>query len=308
MTNVICGCTMTALFYPTHNMKPCKTQTVLGFVQNVISSIFLTLFFFDEQLNLESENRFNPIGNSDKTKSSAPSTSTSKSKFIGGLININSIKGKKLELLAFIDLHEPQIVAIQETKIDSSISSSELFLETFPYSVYRKDRTLDGGGVMLLIHKNIPHMPITELENKSESVWVKVFANKTAHFVSSWYRPPHSDENLTPLEDLQKFDTLFREQLNKIRDKHKGNKPPSVHVLGDFNFGDIVWPDRHNKCGSPLSRLEGQILVDIINDHGCDQLAHFPARERNTLDLIITSLPNQFVDIHSPDMILFLER
>ena len=76
---------------------------------------------------------------------------------------------------------------------------------------------------------------------------------------------------------------------------------PSVHVLGDFNFGDIVWPDRHNKCGSPLSRIEGQILVDIINDHGFDQLVHFPTRERNTLDLIITSLPNQFVDIHSPD-------
>ena len=130
--------------------------------------------FFDEQLNLESENRFNPLGNSDKTKSSAPSTLTSKSKFIGGLkffsININSIRGKKLELLAFIDLHEPQIVAIQETKIDSSISSSELFPETFPYSVYRKDRTLDGGGVMLLIHKDIPHMPMTELENKSEEL------------------------------------------------------------------------------------------------------------------------------------------
>ena len=133
--------------------------------------------------------------------------------------------------------HEPQIVAIQETKIDSSISSSELFPETFPYSVYRKDRTLDGGGVMLLIHKDIPHMPITELENKSESVWVKVFANKTAHFVASWYRPPHSDENLTPLEDLQKFDTLFREQLNKIRDKHKGNKPP----LSSCSRGFQLW-------------------------------------------------------------------
>ena len=59
-------------------------------------------------------------------------------------------------------------------------------------------------------------------------------------------------KKLTLLEDLQKFNTLFREKLNKIRDKHKGNNPPppSVHVLGDFNFGDIVWPDRHNKCGS----------------------------------------------------------
>ena len=31
---------------------------------------------------------------------------------------------------------------------------------------------------MLLVHKDISHMPITELENDSESIWVKVFANK----------------------------------------------------------------------------------------------------------------------------------
>ena len=64
-------------------------------------------------------------------------------------INSNSIRGKKLEfLLAFLDFHQPQIVAIQETKFDSSISTSELFPESCPYNVYRKDITLDGGGVM----------------------------------------------------------------------------------------------------------------------------------------------------------------
>ena len=69
-------------------------------------------------------------------------------------------------------------MAIQETKIDSSISTSELFPESCPYNVYRIDRTLDGGSVILLIHKDISHMPITELENDSESVWLKVFTNK----------------------------------------------------------------------------------------------------------------------------------
>ena len=32
-----------------------------------------------------------------------------------------------------------------------------------------------------------------------------------------------------------------------------------------------------------------------------EQLVHFPTREKNTLDLIITSLPSQFLDIESPD-------
>ena len=63
---------------------------------------------------------------------------------------------------------------------------------------------------------------------------------------------------------------LLRSQLQKIKIMHKGNKPPSVHVLGDLNFGGIVWPYRLNKSGSPLSPSEGEILIDIMNDYGLE--------------------------------------
>ena len=138
-----------------------------------------------------------------------------------------------------------------------------------------------------------------------------IFVNKKTHFVASWYRPPvdgHlpvSDNGNHLLNSLEKFDNLFREQLDKIKNINKGNKPPLTHVLGDFNFRDIVWPDRLSKSGSSLSQTEGQILIDIMNDHGLEQLVNFPTRERNTLDLILTSLPGQFVDIHSPDKLSF---
>ena len=122
-------------------------------------------------------------------------------------------------------------MAIQETKNDSSISTSELFPESCPYNVYRKEITLDGGGVMLLIHKDISHMPITELENDSESVWVKVFANKTSHFVASWYRPPGGD-----LAKLESQLMSFKSQLEKIKDIHKGNKLPSAMFWGTATF------------------------------------------------------------------------
>ena len=146
-------------------------------------------------------------------------------------ININSIRGKKLELLAFLDFHQPQIVAIQETKIDSSISTSELFPESCPYNVYRKDRTLDGGGVMLLIHKDISHMPITELENDSESIWVKVFANKTSHFVASWYRPPGGD-----LEKLDSQLKSLKNRLKRLRIYIKAINPPQSIFWGTSTF------------------------------------------------------------------------
>ena len=84
--------------------------------------------FFGEQVNLETENRFVPLTKEKKDRSSP--CGTNKSSFISGLkfisMNINSIRGKKLELLAFLDFHQPHVVAIQETKIDSSIATSEL--------------------------------------------------------------------------------------------------------------------------------------------------------------------------------------
>ena len=42
------------------------------------------------------------------------------------------------------------------------------------YSMYRKDRNTHGGEVMLLLHRDFSHMPVMELENNSESVWVKI--------------------------------------------------------------------------------------------------------------------------------------
>ena len=86
------------------------------------------------------------------------------------------------------------------------------------------------------------------------------------------------------VEDFQ----LFPDQLDHIKSQHKGKKLPSVHVLGDFNFREIVWPARLSKPGSMLSQSEGQILLDIMGD-------------KKILDLILTSLPGQFQDIHSSD-------
>ena len=85
--------------------------------------------FFADQLNLENENKIDPLANGSGTNASQ--TGSDKNKFITGLkfvsINLNSIRGKKLELLAFLDFHQPQISAIQETKLDSFISTSYCF-------------------------------------------------------------------------------------------------------------------------------------------------------------------------------------
>ena len=68
-------------------------------------------------MNLETENRFVPLTKEKKNRSSP--CGTNKSSLISGLkfisMNINSIRSKKLELLAFLDFHQPHVVAILET-------------------------------------------------------------------------------------------------------------------------------------------------------------------------------------------------
>ena len=117
------------------------------------------LFFFQGTHWTGKKNRFESLSREkiDKT----PTPDTTKPSFVEGLkfcsININSIRGKILKLLAFLDAHQPHVVASQETKIDSPIPTSELSPENCMYSVYRKDRNTRGGGVMLLIHSHLSH-------------------------------------------------------------------------------------------------------------------------------------------------------
>ena len=237
-------------------------------------------------------NRFDPL--TKEKHDGISSNRTNQTNSLGGLkfisLNINSIKGKKLDLLAFLDVHNPHIVAIQETKIDRSIATSELFPEACPYNIFRKDRNLHGGGVMFLIHKDIPHMPL--------SVTDEALLAETTYLLTKllimW------QAGIDHL--LAQVNTSICLVISSMRSGiNKGNKLPSVHVLGDFNFKDIAWPDRLNKSGSVLSQSEGQMLIAIMNDNGLEQLVHFPTREKNTLDLILTSLPGQFQEIHSPD-------
>ena len=63
--------------------------------------------FFDDQLNLMTQNRFDPLSKDKNVRLSSKSSkeTNSSNKTLGGLklisININSIRGKKLDLLAF---------------------------------------------------------------------------------------------------------------------------------------------------------------------------------------------------------------
>ena len=84
---------------------------------------------------------------------------------------------------------------------------------------------------------------------------------------------------------LSKTSSCF--EIGLIISNPKGKKLPSVHVLDDFR--EIVWPERLSKSSTMLCQSEGQMLLDKIDDHGLEQMIHFPTREKK----IIISIKNK---------------
>ena len=161
------------------SLNHCILQVLPRFVQNVFFNFSDSIF--TEQLNLEGQNRFNPLANDGETRTLQ--LGQAKTKFIRGLkvssISINCIRSEELELLADLDFYQPQIFAIQEIKFNSSITTSELFQETCPCSVYRKDRNSQGGCVMCCLSTGIPRIcPSQNWETTQNQVGLKCSQTK----------------------------------------------------------------------------------------------------------------------------------
>ena len=160
-------------------------------------------------------------------------------------MNINSIRDKKLELLAFLDFHQPHVVAIQETKIDSSIATSELFPETCPYSVYRKDEiSMVAGSCCSSIRTFRICLSQNWKTTRNQFGW-KCLQTK---LLILW------QVGIDRLVALAKNSNYLENSLITLGLIIRVKSYPQLMSWGDFNFKNIDWPDRLSKSGSTLSQ------------------------------------------------------
>ena len=248
-------------------------------------------FFFPNQDGINLKNSFQALTEGFAAKSTKSHRRSTFNRSIGMVsMNINGLRGKKLELQSFLDTEKPEIVALQETKIDSSIKTNELIPDSLGYDVYRKDRNDKGGGTMLLIKRFLDSAPVNKLNNSSESIWCKIKIQGKTHFISSWYRPPNAPHDMI---------YQLKEQIDNTL-KSRKHEQPYIHIMGDFNYPKIDWEELVNKVdGSCLCDSEGQSLIDIMNEASMEQLISFPTRGNNILDLFITTYPGLFKNTRS---------
>ena len=89
--------------------------------------------------------------------------------------------------------HHPDIILCQETKLDASVNSNEIFPTDF--AVVRKDRTCHGDGVCIAVSDKIVFSHCSDLENDHEMVWLRFKSpDHNTVYLSSFYRPPDGDD------------------------------------------------------------------------------------------------------------------
>ena len=133
------------------------------------------------------------------------------------------------------DYCDPDLMLITETKLDSSIFSSELLPKGY-VGEFRRDHNLKGGGVMIVTKDcyTITDPVIqTTPQNETELVWATItLKDHSKLVVGSFYRPPN--KGVSPILELES-------QLSEITDTFRNN-PKTTLILGrDFNAGGIDW-------------------------------------------------------------------
>lgn len=189
-------------------------------------------------------------------------------------INLASLY-KNIDQLRFYMLPKTvDILAINETRLDSSIQNGEASIPGYTHE--RKDRNRNGGGVALCIRDSINYKRLIDLpDDNMELISIQVLKPKAKPFiVCTWYRPPGSTtELMNRFEDvLQKLDSYHME----------------VDIIGDLNCN----------VGATSPDCSTQKLLDICDSYQYRQLIDQPTRITQLtspiIDLFLTNHPWNF--------------
>lgn len=187
------------------------------------------------------------------------------------LLNARSIKGKLTELQALS--FDYDLICITETHLDPSFPNSLIFDSTDKV-IYRVDRNLNGGGVLIALNAEIEHSPI-DIDTEGEIVCVEVNDSRRKYscLVVCVYRPP-SNNTVDPIYNC----------LNYLKSKYPSHK---TLLVGDFNLPNISW----NSDITPSDHLSRKFL-NLLDEFHLTQKVDQPTHIRgNILDLVCTDIP-----------------
>ena len=194
--------------------------------------------------------------------------------------NINGYLNNYNHLLILIKSHNPKIITIQESHINSSnINSIPIPIN---YSLYNTNSSQSWGGSAILVHNSIQHKQIL-LNNDFDAIGIEVISKLKFTIVSA-YIPPNFNFSLQNLSNV----LISTIQTN------------AVLITGDFNSRHLDWgSDINNSKGNIMSHFISSNNFILLND---GSPTHFSTH--NSFTHIDLSFCTPILKIHSEWSIL----
>ena len=192
-------------------------------------------------------------------------------KIIIGALNINSIRYKFDQLKNMIKLNL-DILVIIETKIDESFPTNEFMIDGF-HEPLRKDRTDNGGGILIYINEDIPmkELDLHKFPDNIEGIFIEINLGKRKWLLLGSYHPPTNKSG----------DEYYFKHVERALDVYS-SKYDNFILLGDFNSEDT------EPCLSNF--LHQYDAKNLVKEKTCVKNVNNPS----CVDLIITNQPNLF--------------
>ena len=143
---------------------------------------------------------------------------------------------------------KPDIIFITETKITSDIKLCEFLPDNYSGTI-RKDRTKDGGGVMIATRKDLDIVEIDLCENTAECVWAKILIRGQDPILAGCFYRTNSEHTINQMEELEKT-------LNHVQETHNPNLQIHRHA------------ERRPWCTKWLGNIVG-------NEIQCEEMQHY---------------------------------
>ena len=100
-------------------------------------------------------------------------------------LKINSIRNK-FDSLNEVIKDNIDVLLISETKIDSSFPTAQFYIDGF--TTYRRDKNINGGGIILYIRDDIPSTSLNT-DTSVEGLYVEINVGKEKWLIGCSYNP-----------------------------------------------------------------------------------------------------------------------
>ena len=180
-------------------------------------------------------------------------------------LNINSLRNK-FDFLVQIMSNNVDLLLVSETKVDSSFPNAQFHIAG--YTMYRRDRNLNGGGILLYIKEDIPSS-LLMIDDYFEAFYVEINIRKRKWLIGCTYNPK-SSLILTHLD-----------QIGKNLDKYVLTYSNFL-LLGDLN-AEPTNPTVHDFC-------QVYSCKNLIHENTCFKNPQNPS----CIDLMLTNMPKSF--------------